>query len=135
MIAGDYHLTIRIFGDELQSWQFNIICSSDFNSSDVHYIGSLEYLETTNSWSHAQQECLTKFGTPLATIKTQQDVQTANEIVQDMILETQGQLQALNLYIGLIANYVFDAEWKWIDGNLWYNSICSTLKISKIRLM
>lgn len=110
--ANDYILNAQIFNidDGLYPWKIDIICL-DWNSTDP-YIVSTEYIEASNSWIHAQLQCLTNFGTTLATIKTQQDIEAARKIVLEKIGE-----ESVNLYIGLYKHTSSDGQWQWIDGN------------------
>ena len=87
------------------------------NPSDP-YKATVRYL---SSWTDAQDQCMELFGTSLATIKTQQDIDYANDIVTRAMVETAVGLESVNLYIGLYTNTVFDAGWQWIDGNTWYD--------------
>ena len=114
---GDHHLTIEM-EESRASWNVDMICS-DLNSSEA-YIPSFEYLETPNSWTNAQLECLQKYGTSLATIKTQEDIDVANKVVQRMMHETAIGTDTVNLYIGLYSHTPFGDGWGWIDGTVWY---------------
>eukprot|EP01084_Bolivina_argentea_P296443 510571_1 len=83
-------------------WEIEIICDKHYNYS---YIPLYEWEIT---WLQAEFECRRRFGTTLATVVTEQDL----EEIKTSMPNTK---KYVDLWIGLYNN-IGRSEWQWIDG-------------------
>ena len=117
-LKGKYMLELQSLDDgENIAWSVYVQCvdESIITNASSQYVSIM--MDESLSWLDAHKSCIKEYGTSLATIKTNQDILIANQIINTSI-------ESNNLYIGLYKDVGMNETWKWLDGALWYDFPC-----------
>ena len=105
-------------------WTAHLVCSDDFTNPNVSFAIPYIMIQATEDivWLDAQLECLQKFGTSLATIKSVADRRDANSVTNKTITTTEQ--NTAQVYIGLFKTAGDNEDWEWSDRTAWYVMRC-----------